>query len=173
MFHLSGAINVLLFLIIRPKLLLFPHLRQLDEQEIELAPQGDTGPAKDSATPSHVSSRRISDDMDIWARRTRVSSSYFPFFSPVQRYTKHDSHTYRLYNNWVTNVYFLWTLVQLSYYKPQVDRWNRLCPKSHNSGIFFTWQTFTSWQASLVHMMTRVTRLNTENLQNRIKCCLM
>ncbi|KAI0276618.1 hypothetical protein BGY98DRAFT_934918 [Russula aff. rugulosa BPL654] len=45
MFHLSGAINVLLFLIVRPELLLFPRPRQLDELEIELTPQEDTGPA--------------------------------------------------------------------------------------------------------------------------------
>jgi hypothetical protein len=87
MFYLSGAINVLLFLIIRPGLLLFPRPRQLDEQEIELTPQDDTGPAifsdtakfehspeptsvaledegsRDGATPSHVNSRRISDDI--------------------------------------------------------------------------------------------------------------
>ena len=44
MFHLSGAINVLLFLIIRPGLLLFPRPERLDEQEIQLTPQ-DTGPA--------------------------------------------------------------------------------------------------------------------------------
>jgi hypothetical protein len=39
MFHFSGAINVLLFLIIRPELLLFPRPRELPEPEIELAPQ--------------------------------------------------------------------------------------------------------------------------------------
>jgi len=85
MFHLSGAINVLLFLIIRPGLLLFPRPEQLDEEEIQLNPQG-TGSAifsetaksqrspeptsaalgdeetKDNATPSHVNSRRISDE---------------------------------------------------------------------------------------------------------------
>jgi len=87
MFHLSGAINVLLFLITRPELLLFPRPRQLDEQEIELTPQEDTGPAvfydtakfqhspessfaaledegsRDNATPSHIGSRRVSDDI--------------------------------------------------------------------------------------------------------------
>jgi hypothetical protein len=87
MFHLSGAINVLLFLITRPELLLFPRPRQLDEQEVELTPQEDTGPAifydtakfqhspessfaaledegsRDSATPSHTDSRRVSDDI--------------------------------------------------------------------------------------------------------------
>jgi len=31
MFYLSGAINVLLFLIIRPRLLLFPRPKELDE----------------------------------------------------------------------------------------------------------------------------------------------
>ena len=45
MFHLSGAINVLLFLIIRPGLLLFPRPTQLDEQEMQLTQQEDTGPA--------------------------------------------------------------------------------------------------------------------------------
>ncbi|KAF8502194.1 hypothetical protein F5888DRAFT_1918902 [Russula emetica] len=46
MFHLSGAINVLLFLIIRPKLLLFRRRHLPDEvaEPIELAPQG-PGPA--------------------------------------------------------------------------------------------------------------------------------
>jgi hypothetical protein len=90
MFYLSGAINVLLFLIIRPELLLFPRPEELAEPEIELSPrltpQG-TGPAiisdtekfqqspeptsaaledggpRDSATPSPVSSRRISDEI--------------------------------------------------------------------------------------------------------------
>jgi hypothetical protein len=86
MFHLSGAINVLLLLIIRrPGLLLFPRPEELDEQEIPLTPQG-AGPAifsetaksqrspeptsaalgdresKDSPIPSHVNSRRNSDD---------------------------------------------------------------------------------------------------------------
>ena len=56
-FHLSGAINVLLFLIIRPELLLFPRPRQLDEQEIVLIPQGDSGAAKfsDTAKSQHSS----------------------------------------------------------------------------------------------------------------------
>jgi hypothetical protein len=40
MFNLSGAINVLLFLIARPKLLLFPRPEKLAEQDMELAPQG-------------------------------------------------------------------------------------------------------------------------------------
>ena len=86
MFYLSGTINVLLFLIIRPGLLLFPRPEELAEPEVELAPQG-TGPAifsntakfehspeptsdtlvdevsKESATPSNVKSRRISDDI--------------------------------------------------------------------------------------------------------------
>jgi hypothetical protein len=87
-FYLSGAINVLLFLIIRPELLLFPRPEELAEPEIELAPQGtglaiisDTGKFhhspeptsatlgdegfKDSVTPYHVNSRRVSDDIDI------------------------------------------------------------------------------------------------------------
>jgi len=41
MFYLSGAINVLLFLIIRPGLLLFPRPKELPEPQpiIELEPQ--------------------------------------------------------------------------------------------------------------------------------------
>jgi hypothetical protein len=88
MFYLSGAINVLLFLIVRPRLLLFPRPKELDGRETQLTPthQG-TGPAivsdteksqhspeptsatledgafKDSATPSDVKSRRISDNI--------------------------------------------------------------------------------------------------------------
>ena len=50
MFLLSGAINVLLFLIIRPELLLFPRPRQLDEQELELTLQDDTRAANLSDT---------------------------------------------------------------------------------------------------------------------------
>jgi len=44
MFNLSGVIDVLLFLIIRPQLLLFPRPKELDRQEIQLNFQG-TGPA--------------------------------------------------------------------------------------------------------------------------------
>jgi hypothetical protein len=91
-FNLSGAINVILFLIIRPRLLLFPRPKQLDEWEIQSTPQEDTGVAiqvfsdaekfqsssestsgsaalgygdskKDSATPPHVNSTRISVDI--------------------------------------------------------------------------------------------------------------
>jgi hypothetical protein len=50
-FYLSGTINVLLFLVIRPGLLLFPRPEELAEPEIELAPQ-DTGPAILSDTDS-------------------------------------------------------------------------------------------------------------------------
>ena len=88
MFHLSGAINVLLFLNFRPGLLLFPRPRQLDEQEMQVNPQEDTGPtivsvtmnfqhgpgptsaalgdggSKDIATPPNVSPRQISDDIE-------------------------------------------------------------------------------------------------------------
>ncbi|KAI0276631.1 hypothetical protein BGY98DRAFT_1097988 [Russula aff. rugulosa BPL654] len=90
-FHLSGAVNVLLFLTIRPGLLLFPRPRLLDypEQEIELARRENTGRAnfsdtaefqhspeptlviregegtRDSATPPLIGSRRISNDIDI------------------------------------------------------------------------------------------------------------
>ncbi len=87
MFCLSGAINVLLFLIIRPGLLLFPRPEELAGPEIELACQGtgsgsrifsdmakfrhspeptsaalDEG-SRSSATQPRVSSRRISDDI--------------------------------------------------------------------------------------------------------------
>ncbi len=84
-FHLSGAINVLLFLLIRPELLLFPRPQELCGEEVELAPQC-TGPAISSdtvevqhgleptssvlgegirgiVTPYGVSSRRTSDDI--------------------------------------------------------------------------------------------------------------
>jgi hypothetical protein len=88
MFYLSGVINVLLLLIVRPRLLLFPRPNELDGQERQLAPRGHrTGPAivsdteksqhspeptsaglgdegsRDSATPSYVKSGRISDDI--------------------------------------------------------------------------------------------------------------
>jgi len=43
-FYLSGFINVLLFLIIRPELLLFPRPKELGREEMEIASQG-TGPA--------------------------------------------------------------------------------------------------------------------------------
>jgi hypothetical protein len=49
MFNLSGVIDVLLFLIIRPQLLLFPRPKELDRQEIQLNFQG-TGPASFSDT---------------------------------------------------------------------------------------------------------------------------
>jgi len=88
MFYLSGAINVLLFLIVRPRLLLFPRPKELDGQQTQLTPtpQGtgpaifsdteklqhspeptsaalDNGGSGDSTTPSHVKSKRISDDI--------------------------------------------------------------------------------------------------------------
>jgi hypothetical protein len=43
-FYLSGAINVVLFLITRPQLLLFPRPKEIDGQEMELT-QEYTGPA--------------------------------------------------------------------------------------------------------------------------------
>jgi hypothetical protein len=45
-FNLSGVVNVLLFLIVRPRLLLLPRLKELDGQKIQSTPtrQG-TGPA--------------------------------------------------------------------------------------------------------------------------------
>ncbi|KAF8502220.1 hypothetical protein F5888DRAFT_1177482 [Russula emetica] len=88
MFYLSGVINVLLLLIVRPRLLLFPRPKELDGQERRPTPRGHrTGPAIvfdtersqhspeptsawlgdegswDSATPSYVKSGRISDDI--------------------------------------------------------------------------------------------------------------
>ena len=89
MFNLSGALDVILFLIIRPELLLFSRPRVLDEQEVLLtsAPQGTglaiisdreklqhspepstsavlgDGGSNDIPTPSHVESRPISDDI--------------------------------------------------------------------------------------------------------------
>ena len=81
-FYLSGAINVLLFLIIRPQLLLLPRPEELVGQEIQLTYQG-AGPAiisdtpqlqfspertstalgVPSATPSGSKSSRMSDDI--------------------------------------------------------------------------------------------------------------
>jgi len=88
MFYLSGIINVLLLLIVRPRLLLFPRPKELDGQERRPTPRGHrTGPAivsdtekpqhspeptsaglgdegsRDSATLSYVKSGRISDDI--------------------------------------------------------------------------------------------------------------
>ena len=87
MFNLSGAVNVLLFLLVRPQLLLFPRPGKFSEPEMELAPQYagptiftdiakfqhspepisaalavDEGPRSGAAQP-HFSSRRISDDI--------------------------------------------------------------------------------------------------------------
>ncbi|KAI0276627.1 hypothetical protein BGY98DRAFT_919174 [Russula aff. rugulosa BPL654] len=69
MFHLSGAINVLLFLITRPELLLFPRPEQLEEQEIDLTPQDDTGAANFSDTeksqhsPEPATSAALEDEV--------------------------------------------------------------------------------------------------------------
>ncbi|KAF8497247.1 hypothetical protein F5888DRAFT_1613796 [Russula emetica] len=86
MFYLSGVINVVLFLIVRPRLLLFPRPKELDGREIQRVPQG-TGRAsfsdteisehapdptsatlvdegsRESVTPSHIKFRPISDDI--------------------------------------------------------------------------------------------------------------
>ena len=91
MFNLSGAVNVLLFLVVRPQLLLFPRPEKFAEPEIEISPpqgtpQG-TSPAfffdvekfqrspepisaaladegsRNSVAPSRVSSRQMSDDI--------------------------------------------------------------------------------------------------------------
>lgn len=87
MFNLSGAINVHLFLIARPRLLLFPRPEELAEPDIELASQGtssaispdlskfehspeptsaallvDEG-SRNGTAQSRVSSRRLSDEI--------------------------------------------------------------------------------------------------------------
>jgi hypothetical protein len=85
MFYLSGAINVLLFLMARPHLLLFPRPEELPGPDMELALQG-TGSAifsdranfqhdpeptlvvyddgsRNSPALSRISSRRMSDDI--------------------------------------------------------------------------------------------------------------
>ena len=89
---LSGAINVLLFLIVRPQLLLFPRPEELAEPNIELLNQGNSSAVftdvekfQHSPEPSlaaqaaqlvdesprsgtvqaRVNSRRMSDDIDI------------------------------------------------------------------------------------------------------------
>jgi hypothetical protein len=80
-FYLSGAINVILFLVVRPKLLLFPRPKQLGEQKVERTSQEDTGPAifadtenfhrsPEPTSPAlwdggsnYVNSGRISDDI--------------------------------------------------------------------------------------------------------------
>ena len=88
MFYLSGTINVILFLIARPGLLLFPGREELNDQEMRLVPP-DAGPvilshttqfqrspeptpsaltdggSKDSPIPSRVNStsRRAPDDI--------------------------------------------------------------------------------------------------------------
>jgi len=63
MFHLSGVINVFLFLIIRPQLLLFPRPSELrvDEQEIELELQDDSGAPNlsDTAVQSRLRLREV------------------------------------------------------------------------------------------------------------------
>jgi hypothetical protein len=79
MFNLSGAINVVLFLVFKPQLLLFPRPDELGQPEIALVPQGnnnsaiftDTGKFQHSPEPTTAaladeaagaSSGRISDD---------------------------------------------------------------------------------------------------------------
>ncbi|KAI0264794.1 hypothetical protein BGY98DRAFT_1039089, partial [Russula aff. rugulosa BPL654] len=85
-FNLSGAIDVLLFLIARPHLLLFPRPENLAESDIELAPQGTSSTISpdivrfqysleptsaapvgegsgNNAAQSGISSRRILDDV--------------------------------------------------------------------------------------------------------------
>ena len=59
MFYLSGTINVVLFLISRPKLLLFPHpnLTQPDDEEHELNTIAVT-PSRNGGTSPAISSER-------------------------------------------------------------------------------------------------------------------
>jgi hypothetical protein len=89
MFYLSGAINVLLFLIIRPELLLFPRPEESSERpepDIEIVHQGISsatfsdrakfqhspkptsaaagdGDSRNSVALSRAGSRRLSDDI--------------------------------------------------------------------------------------------------------------
>jgi hypothetical protein len=80
MFSLSGAVDVLLFLIVRPQLLLFPRPEKLAQPDMALAPQGTSRSAivsehspeptsaallvdedsRNSAAQPRASSRRIS-----------------------------------------------------------------------------------------------------------------
>lgn len=82
MYNLSGAINVLLFLVVRPQLLLFPRPDELPEQEMELAPQaaGSTifsEPAKLQHSPEATSAALGDEDFRNSAglARARASSS--------------------------------------------------------------------------------------------------
>ena len=67
MFYLSGTINVLLFLVIRPMLLLFPRPEELDGQHSpEPTPAAsEDGGHRDSTAPSHVNSMGMSVDVDV------------------------------------------------------------------------------------------------------------
>jgi hypothetical protein len=83
-FYLSGVINVVLFLIARPQLLLFPRPEELAEPDMELAPQGtdppilsDTAkfqhsPEPSSATLVYEGSRRSATPSDIKSRQMSV-----------------------------------------------------------------------------------------------------
>ena len=56
MFNLSGAINVLLFLIVRPQLLLFSHpdeFKEQEQEEVELGRRSTTGSAIFPNTPEY------------------------------------------------------------------------------------------------------------------------
>lgn len=80
MYNLSGAINVLLFLAVRPQLLLFPRPDELPEQEMELAPQsaGSTmfaDPAKLQHSPEPTSAALGDEDFRSSAGVPRASSS--------------------------------------------------------------------------------------------------
>jgi hypothetical protein len=78
-FNLSGAINVLLFLIVRPHLLLFTRREKLAEPDMEIAPRG-TGPAifSDIATfqnsPEPTSAVLLDEGSINSAAQPRVSS---------------------------------------------------------------------------------------------------
>jgi hypothetical protein len=79
MFNLSGAINVLLFLIVRPHLLLFTRREKLAEPDMEVASQG-TGPAMFSDvgtfqhSPEPMSAVLLDEGSIISAAQPRVSS---------------------------------------------------------------------------------------------------
>src|SRR5258708_17847116 len=74
MFCLSGAINVLLFLIIRPGLLLFPRPEELAEPEIELAPQDTCSRIFSDITKFQHSPEPNSRSLDEGSRNTTTLS---------------------------------------------------------------------------------------------------
>jgi hypothetical protein len=82
MFNLSGAINVLLFLIVRPRLLLFPRPEKLAEPDMELAPgpQGTSTAvfseiAKFQHSPEPTSAALLDEGSRNSAAQSRVGST--------------------------------------------------------------------------------------------------